>query len=144
MTSEREMGYLEQAIALAAKAHSGQVDKAGKPYILHPLRVMLAVSDAAKVCAVLHDVVEDCPGYDLRMLNRSGFSSDVVAAVEALTRRDWEEYEDYLDRVMGNPLALEVKVADLRDNLDASRGAPRHARREARYRLALAKLVARR
>lgn len=134
------MSRLEQAIALAAEAHSGQLDKAGKPYILHPLRVMLAVPEYAKVCAVLHDVVEDCPGYDLPMLERHGFHPILLSALDAITKRQGESYEDYLERVASNPIALEVKLADLRDNLDGSRGAPRSEKREAKYRAALAKL----
>lgn len=134
------MGRLEQAIALAAEAHSGQVDKAGRPYILHPLRVMLSVPDYAKECAVLHDMVEDCPGYDLQLLEKHGFHTVLLSALDAITKRNGEKYEAYLERVASNAIALEVKLADLRDNLDASRGAPPNIKREAKYRLALAKL----
>lgn len=135
------MSRLEQAIALAAEAHSGQVDKAGSPYILHPLRVMLSVPDYAKECAVLHDMVEDCPGYDLKLLEKHGFHPVLLAAVDAITKREGEEYEAYLERVASNEIALEVKLADLRDNLDASRGAPVNVKREAKYRMALEKLT---
>ena len=112
------MGRLEQAIALAAEAHSGQVDKAGRPYILHPLRVMLSVPDYAKECAVLHDMVEDCPGYDFQLLEKHGFHPSLLSALDAITKRKGEGYEAYLERVASNAIALEVKLADLRDNLD--------------------------
>lgn len=132
---------LERAIAIAVRAHAGQVDKAGKPYILHPLRVMLAVSDAAKECAVLHDVVEDCPEWTFARLVAEGFHPVMLSALDAVTKRGGESYEDYLSRVENNSIALEVKLADLRDNMDESRGAPANEKREAKYRLALSRLV---
>jgi (p)ppGpp synthase/HD superfamily hydrolase len=116
---------LERAIEIAAQVHTGQVDKAGQPYILHPLRLMLAVSSTeARMAAVLHDVVEDSEGaVTLETLRAEGFSGDVVAAVEALTKRKDEEndYEAFIRRVAPNPIAREVKLADLRDNSDPSR-----------------------
>ena len=54
------MASIEKALQIAARAHEGQKDKDGQPYILHPLRVMNAVEgEPAKVVAVLHDVIED-------------------------------------------------------------------------------------
>jgi (p)ppGpp synthase/HD superfamily hydrolase len=138
------MNMLERAIAIAVEAHSGQVDKAGEPYILHPLRVMLSVSDAAKECAVLHDVVEDCPEWTFERLSEEGFHLVMLSALDAVTKRDGESYDKYLDRVERNPIATEVKLADLRDNMDESRGAPVNEKREAKYRLALARLSQRR
>ena len=117
------MSMLEQAIALATAAHSGEVDKAGAPYILHPLRVMLAMqSDKQRIVAVLHDVVEDC-GVSLKWLRQMGFSKKVVRAVDALTRREDEkdDYEAFVRRAARNRTARAVKLADLRDNLDISR-----------------------
>jgi len=117
------MATLERAIALAAQAHEGQVDKAGAPYILHPLRMMLSVdTPEARVAAVLHDVVEDTP-VSLEELRAEGFSEAVIGAVEALTKRPEEEddYDAFIRRVALNPLARQVKLADLRDNCDASR-----------------------
>jgi (p)ppGpp synthase/HD superfamily hydrolase len=135
------MGQLERAIAIAAEAHAGQTDKAGAPYILHPLRVMMAVSAAAKECAVLHDVVEDCPAWPMERLAAEGFHPIMLSALDAVTKRDGEDYESYLARVETNAIAREVKLADLRDNMDASRGAPHSEKREAKYRLALAVLT---
>jgi (p)ppGpp synthase/HD superfamily hydrolase len=66
---------LERAIAIAAEAHAGQVDKAGAPYVLHPLRMMLRMSSIdERIVAVLHDVCEDCPGWTFDRLRREGFS----------------------------------------------------------------------
>jgi len=117
------MATLERAIALAAQAHEGQVDKAGAPYILHPLRMMLSVdTPEARVAAVLHDVVEDTP-VSLEELRAEGLSEAVIGAVEALTKRPEEEddYDAFIRRVAPNPLARQVKLADLRDNCDVSR-----------------------
>ena len=117
------MATLERAIALAAQAHEGQVDKAGATYILHPLRMMLSVdTPEARVAAVLHDVVEDTP-VSLEELRAEGFSEAVIGAVEALTKRPEEEddYDAFIRRVAPNPLARQVKLADLRDNCDVSR-----------------------
>ena len=112
---------LEDAILLAAGAHRGQLDKAGEPYILHPLRVMLQLQDeAGKVAAVLHDVVEDT-AITLDNLREGGYSEEVLQALEALTRREGESYADFIERAAKNPLARRVKLADLADNLNAGR-----------------------
>jgi hypothetical protein len=115
------MATLERAIEIAAKAHAGQVDKAGQPYVLHPLRMMLAVrTPEARIAAVLHDVVEDT-AVTLEELRGEGFPEAALEAVEALTKREGEDYEAFIRRVAPNPIAREVKVADLRDNSDLSR-----------------------
>lgn len=112
---------LEDAIILAAGAHRGQVDKAGAPYILHPLRVMLRLRDeAGRIAAVLHDVLEDT-AITVGDLRQAGYGEEVLQALEALTRREGEEYADFIERAASNPLARRVKLADLADNLDASR-----------------------
>ena len=80
------MSTLERAIEIAAAAHAGQVDKAGQPYILHPIRVMLRVTGShARMAAILHDVVEDTP-VTIDQLVGEGFPAEVVAAVIALTK----------------------------------------------------------
>lgn len=115
------MATLERAIAIAALAHEGQVDKAGAPYVLHPLRVMLACqTPEARIAAVLHDVVEDT-AITLEELEGEGFPAEVLEAVAALTKREGEDYEAFIRRVAPNPIAREVKLADLRDNSDLSR-----------------------
>ncbi len=111
---------VEDAIAFAAAAHAGQVDKAGKPYILHPLRVMLRMEGVERqVVGVLHDVVEDC-GVSLDEISVR-FGEPVAAALDALSRREGESYDDFIERCGANDLARSVKWADIRDNSDLSR-----------------------
>lgn len=115
------MPSLERAIALAAEAHAGQVDKAEHPYILHPLRVMLQVEgDYAQMAAVLHDVVEDT-SVTLDQLTREGFPQVVVEAVDALTKRPGETRLMAAERAAQNAIARVVKLADNADNMDLSR-----------------------
>lgn len=112
---------LEKAINLASTAHAGQPDKAGKPYILHPLRLMLKFnSEEEMIVAMLHDVVEDS-GISLEQLRRQGFAQPIVAAVDCLTRRKGESYEDFIARIKVNNLARKVKIEDIKDNLDLTR-----------------------
>ena len=138
------MSTLERAVAIAAEAHAGQIDKAGSPYILHPLRVMLAVStDDERIVGVLHDVCEDCPGWTLERLGQEGFSPRVLEALDSVTKRDGEDYPDFVLRAGANTIGRAVKLADLRDNMDLSRiAAPteRDFARIERYRAAVAAL----
>ena len=139
------MSTFERAIEIAAAAHAGQKDKAGQPYIGHPMRVMRGVgTDDERIVAVLHDVVEDSD-WTLEMLLREGFSPAIVEAVDALTKRENEPYEDAVARAKRNPIARAVKLADLRDNMDPSRfpnpTAKDLARRE-KYARAKAELLA--
>ena len=113
--------YLDRAIELAKQHHEGQTDKAGKPYIEHPLRVMNQVeSEEEKIVAVLHDIVEDTD-ISLNELRNEGFSEEVVSAVECLTKQDGENYDSYIERISFNPLAVKIKLADLEDNRDLTR-----------------------
>jgi (p)ppGpp synthase/HD superfamily hydrolase len=115
------MATLERAIAIAAAAHAGQVDKAGQPYILHPLRVMLRVAtEHERMAAVLHDVVEDTD-VTLHALAAEGFASEVIAAVEALTKRPGESRMQAAERAAANPIARVVKLSDNAENMDLSR-----------------------
>jgi (p)ppGpp synthase/HD superfamily hydrolase len=114
---------LERAIALAVEAHEGHWVGEGRPYILHPLRVMARVeNDAERIVAILHDTVEN--GGDrvsFARLRQEGFSEEIVQAIDCLTRRDDEPYADMIERIAPNPLARRVKLADLADNLDLLR-----------------------
>ena len=113
--------YLDRAIELAKQHHEGQTDKAGNPYIEHPLRVMNQVeSEEEKIVAVLHDIVEDTD-ISLDDLRNEGFSEEVVSAVECLTKQDGENYDSYIERISFNPLAVKIKLADLEDNRDLTR-----------------------
>lgn len=115
------MATLERAIAIAATAHAGQVDKAGAAYILHPLRVMLRVQTAnEQMAAVLHDVVEDTD-ISLQHLVDEGFPSEVVAAVDALTKRPGESRMTAAHRAAADAIARQVKLADNAENMDLSR-----------------------
>lgn len=109
----------DTAIAVAIHAHSGQVDKAGQPYILHVMRVVLRMnSDIERIVAALHDVVEDSE-ITVSHLSES-FSKEVTGAVEALTRRKEESYTEYIGRVLTNDIARRVKEADLLDHLESN------------------------
>lgn len=138
------MSTLERAIEIAASGHAGEKDKAGAPYILHPLRVMLAVSTTEeRIVAVLHDVVEDVPDWSLDRLRKEGFSETVIAALESVTKRPEEkkDYDAFVRRAAANPIGRRVKMADLRDNCDLSRIAdpqPRDNERIEKYRKAIA------
>ncbi len=115
------MPTLEDAILLATKAHRGRKDKAGAAYILHPLRVMLRMKTRdERIVAVLHDVIEDTK-YTLKDLRKAGYSQKVLRSLDHLTKRDGEEYDEFIMRVKRNPLARRVKVADIKDNLDLKR-----------------------
>lgn len=102
---------------IATAAHDGQVDKSGAPYIDHPRRVAnrLPGDDLAQAVAWLHDVIEDTHVKQLHLLAQ-GIPVEVVAAVDAITRRRGEAPDDYYARVKQNPLALKVKMADIEDN----------------------------
>lgn len=115
------MSTLERAIAIATSAHLGQVDKAGEPYILHPLRVMLQMTTLEqRIAAVLHDVVEDSD-WTLTDLAQAGFTPAVIEALDALTKRPGEDRITAAHRAALNPLARAVKLADNADNADLSR-----------------------
>lgn len=120
----RTLPELERAITLAAICHVGQVDLMGTPYILHPLRVMGGVATYdEKVAAALHDLVEDT---DITLLDLKdlGFKEEIVAAVDALTKRDDEKYMDYVKRATEDPIAIKVKLSDLIDNLGKTEELP--------------------
>lgn len=119
---QKKYGYitiLNFAITIATEAHIGQTDKAGKPYILHPLRVMGKLTDIKdQIVAVLHDVIEDCPGYSVNQF-RDVIGDELADALDAITKVKGEEYAAYLERVAANPIAKKVKIEDLIDNMRA-------------------------
>lgn len=117
------ISLLEKSIIIATKAHSGQFDKGGSPYILHPLRVMLSLdSDEDRIVGILHDVLEDT-SITLQHLEDNGFLGEIeiLHALVSITRKSNESYKDFILRVKLNPIALRVKLADLRDNMNISR-----------------------
>lgn len=112
---------LEKAIIIATKAHDGQTDKAGVPYILHPIRVSNRCrTDEERIVAILHDTIEDTdvtPDY----LLSEGFQKNIVEAVLSVTRNEGESYEDFVIRSKQNPIGRQVKIHDLEDNMDITR-----------------------
>lgn len=119
--TEKIESLIEKAIRIALDAHHGQVDKSGRAYILHPLRVALAMKDDREfLAAVLHDVLEDSD-YTSEDLLRHGFPEEVVEAAVCLTHSDEEEYSEYIEKIKKNPIARQVKTADLQDNLNVLR-----------------------
>ncbi len=115
---------LAQAIELATDRHRGQIDKSGKPYILHPLRVMNSVlkaghSEDVAIAAVLHDIIEDTPTklWEIEI----AFGKTVANTVEALTRGKDESYNNYVTRCLENHKATVVKLYDIYDNIDINR-----------------------
>jgi len=113
---------LERAISIALDVHRGQTDRNGRPYILHPLHIMLQMDDEAEmIAAVLHDTIEDSE-MTLEELREEGFSGEVLTAVELLTHeKESVPYEDYVWRLKPNPMARKIKMADLKHNMDIRR-----------------------
>ncbi len=112
---------IDIALAIARKAHAGQVDKAGVDYIQHPLYVASQVkTEQEKAVALLHDVLEDSDITAADLL-AYGLSNEVVTAVQTLTKKKGQSYQDYLEKVKSNNLARVVKLADLKHNSDLSR-----------------------
>jgi (p)ppGpp synthase/HD superfamily hydrolase len=111
-----------KAFIIASKAFEGVTDKAGKPYFYHLQRVANKQnSDKAKCVALLHDILEDCPDWNVHRLEFEGFSKDVIEAVELLTYKPDVPYPEYIDRIKANKLAVCVKLADLEDNMNLTR-----------------------
>ena len=116
------MSTLLRAIEIATQAHQGQFDKSGKDYIGHPLRVMaMGKTEEEKIAGVLHDVVEDSD-WTFEALEAEGFSQEIIAALKCVTKlSENENYDDFIERVKKNPLAVAVKINDLTDNMDIRR-----------------------
>lgn len=112
------MSTLQRALEIATQAHQGQFDKAGNDYIGHPLRVMeMGKTENEKIVGVLHDVVEDTD-WTFEALAAEGFSEEVIAALRCVTKlSENENYDDFIERVKKNPLAVAVKINDLSDKL---------------------------
>ncbi|HET6246082.1 MAG TPA: hypothetical protein VFE47_00140 [Tepidisphaeraceae bacterium] len=119
---------LQAAIELAVKAHRKGEDPPGEPYIVHPMRVLLAVSqaddahqdEALRCVAILHDTLER-GGLSAKDLRKARMPRRVVRAVELLTHHKRDKYADYVVGLKADPLARAVKIADLLDNADLRR-----------------------
>ena len=116
------MSTLQRAIEIATEAHKGQVDKSGKEYIGHPMRVMeMGKTEEEKIVGVLHDVIEDTD-WTFEALAEEGFSKEVIDALRCVTKlSENENYDDFIERVKKNSLAVAVKINDLSDNMDIRR-----------------------
>ena len=122
------MSTLETALRIAAEAHEGQTDKAGEPYVLHPVRMAVSLnSPEERIVALLHDVVEDCPGWTFARIASYGFGPEIIGAIKAVTKdpkadlSDEDVYMAVVARAAANPIRRAVKLADLRDNCDWER-----------------------
>ena len=117
---ERDFDELyDKAMKIAEKAHAGQVDKSGVPYIKHPIYVSEHVSGKPeKIAALLHDVVEDS---DMTLDDLYDFPSVIIKAVDCLTRKEKQNYTDYICFLRLDPIARNVKIADMKHNMDISR-----------------------
>ena len=117
---ERACENIDIAYNFARKAHEGQVDKAGVPYIVHPVTVAGMVdTPEEKIVALLHDVVEDTP-VSIEAV-RNLFGDRIADAVSLLTHDKSVPYENYVKLIKGNELARKVKIADLKHNMDLRR-----------------------
>lgn len=113
-----EHHLLESAIRLAAKVHKGQLDRFGKPYVLHVMRVMMRGHDLEEqVLGALHDILERST-LTLADIEKKDYPVRVVKALDHITRRKEEDYEGYIERVMEDGLAMRVKLHDLADKMD--------------------------
>lgn len=112
---------LEKSLEIAIKAHKGQKDRAGKPYITHPLRVMMKMhNETEMIVAILHDIVEDTE-FTLDKIIEIGYPEEIINAIDSITKRENEEYTKYIERCSKNRLASVVKLSDLEDNMDITR-----------------------
>lgn len=112
---------INKSFQIAIKAHENQLDKAGKPYILHLLRVSdKGKTDIEKVCGLLHDLIEDTD-WTFDRLKQEGFSEEIIDILECLTRKEDEDYTDFIGRLSQNPTAIKVKLNDLEDNMNIIR-----------------------
>ena len=132
--SENEI--FETALEIAARVHRGQIDKNGVAYILHPLAVAAQLDSLElKTIAILHDTIEDTDVTADYLLEK-GILKHIVDAVQLLSKPENEDYETYLKRVKENPLAKQVKLADLAHNTSSERASGLNEKRRAKYELA--------
>jgi (p)ppGpp synthase/HD superfamily hydrolase len=115
------MNLIETSLQIALRAYAGKTDKAGREYILHPLRVMAKMeTDLERSAALLHDVIEDSD-ITAEDLLAEGIPAEVVEAVQSLSKNENEDYQDFVARAKKNKIAANVKIADIEDNIDVLR-----------------------
>jgi (p)ppGpp synthase/HD superfamily hydrolase len=114
---------LSKMLVLATNSHAGQTDKAGKPYILHCLKVMhyLKSEDEELMCIALgHDIIEDTKVTYVDLWSQ-GYSARIIEGIRALTKQRGQTYDEYKHQVFANKDAMRVKMCDLRHNSDIRR-----------------------
>lgn len=112
---------LSKALQIVIKAHNNQTDKAGQPYIFHLLRVSeKGQTEIEKICGLLHDLIEDTD-WTFEDLKEEGFSDEIIEILDCVTKRENENYNDFIRRIEQNQLAIRVKLNDLKDNMDITR-----------------------
>ncbi len=137
----------EEALEIAARAHAGQIDKQGEPYILHVMRVALAVPAEARRVAILHDLVEDTE-WSFERLAEAGLPAGDGVALQLVTHDEKASYAEYIEQIAtasgaAGEIARAVKIADLRDNhgrIPPEESAPPWGELRRRYERALAHL----
>ena len=111
----------DRALRIAIRAHEGQKDLSGREYVMHPIRVAERCKDLkSKIVALLHDTIEDTMVTE-EYLRREGFPKEIIDGVLSVTKREGENYEDFVRRAAGNAIGRVVKIADLEDNMDIRR-----------------------
>lgn len=112
---------IKKAMDIAYKAHLGQVDKGGAPYIFHPLHIAERVDTEYEICvALLHDTIEDSD-ITVEYLLKEGFPHDIVKAVDLLTRKEGMTYREFILKAKTDPIARKIKIEDIKHHLDLSR-----------------------
>lgn len=142
-----KMIYTEQtkkALQLCFEIHKNQVDKSGLPYVFHPYHLAEQMDDEESILvALLHDVVEDSE-ITFEDLEKYGFSENVMDAIKRLTHTNPVDYDDYIEKIKMNPIAVKVKLADLRHNSDLNRlekVSQKDLKRAERYQKAIERLL---
>ena len=124
----------KKAVTLAYRAHAGQTDRAGWPYILHPVHIAeQMITEDTCVVALLHDVLEDTD-VTLEDMRKEGFTEQQLEAVQLMTHSKNVPYMDYVKKLSGNAVARAVKIGDLKHNMDRSRLSEYTEKDEQRYR----------
>lgn len=111
----------KKALKLCFEAHKAQLDKSGMPYVFHPFHLAEQMKDEnTTIVALLHDIIEDTD-YTFNDLIAMGFDGAIIEAIKLMTHEEGVPYMDYVEKIKSNPIAREVKLADLRHNSDLSR-----------------------
>ena len=112
----------ELAFQIAKIAFEGKIDKCGKPYFNHLVRVSekFKEDDFLYPIAILHDLLEDCSEWNVKSLGCL-FSENIVKTIELLTRKSGQDYFDYINEINQSSWATKIKLADLKDNMDITR-----------------------